>query len=445
MTMNTASERWLELPEARRKDGPGAVPETRLFRHSPKDAYLVGALLLQTLATGACAVFVAPGGPAGAACLALSFGCGVCWCSNTISHNHLHNPLFVSRSLNRGLSLWLTLATGVPQSLWRRRHFWHHAGEARPFRFRLTPSLRTEGLLLIAFAAALFAALEAYAFVALGLGYLFGMGLCTLQGRMEHRGVPRNEAGVSFYGRVYNALCFNDGYHAEHHRFPLEHWSHLPERRLSPSGDFPGSSPDGTVSAWPPLLRGIEARPSEGSEALGRRVPRLLCALERGVLRSFALQAWVLSVHRQALAELVKALPFAPARVVIVGGGLFPRSFLALASLLPRSRFVIVDQCASHIEGARAYLERARIDVASLEFRTGTFDGRDVTADDLVVVPLAYEGRRSALDALRGQAAMITHDWLWRSSSISRRVSVLLLKRVNLYPAVLPRVGLGYR
>jgi hypothetical protein len=400
------------------------IPAKQIFRHSPNDGYLVGGLLLQTLATVAGVGFVAPRGPAGAASVALSFGFSVCWCSNTISHNHLHNPVFRSRALNRALSLWLTLATGVPQSLWRRRHFWHHAGEARPFRFRLTSSLRTEAWLLLALASALFVTLETEGFVALVLGYLFGMGLCSVQGRMDHRGVPSSEAGVSYYGAAYNALCFNDGYHAEHHRFPLEHWSRLPARRFAPAG----------VSEWPPLLRALEASASEGEEAPGRRVPRLLCALERGVLRSGALQAWVLKVHRRALSDLLKVLPFSPARVVIVGGGLFPRSFLALASLLPRSKFVIVDQSALHLAGARAYLERARVDVASVEFRSGTFDGRDVGAGDLVVVPLAYEGRRSTLDALRGEAAMITHDWMWRSSRVSRPVSLLLLKRVNLHP-----------
>jgi hypothetical protein len=401
MTVTTAGDRW----DARQE---GA----RIFRHSPKDAYLVGALLLQTLATVTGVVFVASRGLAGAVGFALSFGLAVCWCSNTVSHNHLHKPLFRARSLNRALSLWLTLSTGVPQSLWRRRHFWHHAGEARAFRFRLTPSLRNEGLILFVFILALFAMLETAGSLALAFGYLFGMGLCTVQGRMEHRGVPRNHAGVSHYGFVYNALCFNDGYHAEHHRFPLEHWARLPERRLAPEA----------VSAWPPLLRGIEGRPS---------VPRLLCVLERGVLLSGLLQAWVLKVHRRALADLVTALPFAPSRVLIVGGGLFPRSFLALASLLPRSKFVIIDQSLAHIEGARAYLERAHVDLAAVEFRTGRFNGHGVTARDLVVVPLAYEGDRSALDALRGHAAMITHDWLWRSSPVSRRVSLLLLKRVS--------------
>jgi hypothetical protein len=387
-----------------------AEPRASIFRYSPRDGYLVGALVLQTLSTMACVAFVAPKGLAGAAVLAVSFGIAICWCSNTVSHNHLHNPLFRSRSLNRGLSLWLTLSTGVPQSLWRRRHFWHHAGEAGPFRVRWTLSLRLELLLLFAFAAALFATLPTSGFVALALGYLFGMGLCTLQGRMEHRRPSRNDAGVSYYGKAYNRVCFNDGYHAEHHRFPLRHWSELPE--LPPSA---------AVSEWPPLLRGVEA------------LPKLLCILERGVLRSRRLQAWVLNVHRRALSDLVELLPFTPARVVIVGGGLFPRSFLALASLLPASRFVIIDQSASHIAGARAYLERARVEVDSVEFRTGRFDGSDVTADDLVVVPLAYEGRRSALDALRGQAAMITHDWLWRASPVSRCVSLLLMKRINLH------------
>jgi fatty acid desaturase len=33
---------------------------------------------------------------------------------------------------------------------------------------------------------------------------------------------------VSHYGRVYNFLFLNDGYHVEHHASPSEHWTRLP-------------------------------------------------------------------------------------------------------------------------------------------------------------------------------------------------------------------------
>ena len=55
-------------------------------------------------------------------------------------------------------------------------------------------------------------------------GYLAGLALCALQGYWEHAaGRP-----TSHYGRVYNFLCFNDGYHAETPADPAIHWTALP-------------------------------------------------------------------------------------------------------------------------------------------------------------------------------------------------------------------------
>src|SRR5438093_1490171 len=59
-------------------------------------------------------------------------------------------------------------------------------------------------------------------------GWLAGMALCRLQGDGEH---ASSTEGVSFHARLYNRLWFNDGYHAEHHRSPGEHWTRLPSRR----------------------------------------------------------------------------------------------------------------------------------------------------------------------------------------------------------------------
>src|SRR6185436_14617521 len=71
-------------------------------------------------------------------------------------------------------------------------------------------------------------------------GWLLGLGLCQLHGYFEHaRGT------TSHYGRLYNALFFNDGYHVEHHLRPTTHWSRLPEL-TDPA--WPGSR-------WPAVLR----------------------------------------------------------------------------------------------------------------------------------------------------------------------------------------------
>ncbi|GAA2080525.1 fatty acid desaturase family protein [Actinomadura alba] len=53
----------------------------------------------------------------------------------------------------------------------------------------------------------------------------------NVQNYYEHYGAtPENRYAnsVSHYGRIYNALSFNDGYHQEHHLHPPTHWSRLP-------------------------------------------------------------------------------------------------------------------------------------------------------------------------------------------------------------------------
>jgi fatty acid desaturase len=55
--------------------------------------------------------------------------------------------------------------------------------------------------------------------------------LVNVQNYYEHYGaVPSDRAAnsVSHYGRLYNLLTFNDGYHQEHHLCPGAHWSEMP-------------------------------------------------------------------------------------------------------------------------------------------------------------------------------------------------------------------------
>jgi fatty acid desaturase len=56
--------------------------------------------------------------------------------------------------------------------------------------------------------------------------------LVNVQNYYRHFGAEpdsRYANSVSHYGRLYNRLTFNDGYHQEHHLRPATHWSRLPE------------------------------------------------------------------------------------------------------------------------------------------------------------------------------------------------------------------------
>jgi len=322
---------------------------------------------------------------------------GVWWNSNTIAHGFIHRP-FRRRPANWLFGAYLTLLLGIPQSLWRKRHLAHHAGRA--WRLRLSAELAIQSALVLALWAVLAARAPAFFFFVYLPGYVVGLVLCALHGHYEHAGEP-----ISHYGKLYNLLCFNDGYHAEHHAAPGVHWSRLPDRRAASA----------CTSAWPAPFRWMEA--------FG------LQALERIVLRSGALQRFVLRTHAQAFRAVLEELPPAN-RVAIVGGGLFPRTALILQQLLPRARIVIIDENLANLDRART-----RLNAADVEFVHARYTITDRGAYDLVVIPLSFDGDRRAIYARPPGCAVIVHDWIWNRRGTSRIVSVALLKRINLVRA----------
>lgn len=400
-----------------------AFARRSLFRHSPRDAWFVGLAALHAALLGFGLTRWVALGNWGALAFASSFGLAMCWTSNTVSHNHLHTPLFRAKALNVALSWLLTLCMGVPQSLWRARHFWHHAGEpaeARP-RF-INRKVAGEAAAILVLWGGLFAYSPHGLLSAALPGYALGLLLCRLQGEMEHRRTRSATRGVSYYGRLYNSLWFNDGYHAEHHQFPSEHWTRLPARSAECAV---------TESAWPPLLRWLEPQRSVIG-GLGSLQASLLGLLERIALRSELTQRFMLWSHERAFRRVLSQRPYVTDRIAIIGGGLFPRTALVLRRILPRAELTIIDHSQENLRIARAFLERCVLDAESLRFEHAAFSPELAAAFDVVVAPLAFVGDRSLLRRIGPGRLLVVHEWLWQRSSLhSAVISWLLLKRLS--------------
>ncbi len=395
------------------------------WRHSPRDAWVVALPALLAL-LAPLTVWLSGHGLWGMSLATCAIGLVVWWVSNTAAHIHLHTPVFRAPRQNRGFSLALSVLTGIPQTIWRARHLAHHRGEAPgPLHLGLQGSLE---LALVAHLWLALAVLAPHFFALVYLpGFLLGLGLCQLQGRGEHPG--EHSGGVSHHGRLYNLVWLNDGFHAEHHRWPGAHWSTLPARLL----------PDAPQSPWPPVLRGLPSH----------LVAHALGALERLALASPRLQARLITSHARALARLLPELatclpgpvlsdlsqgpatdlPLRPLRIAVIGGGLFPRTALALARVWPAARVTIIDADADHLACARAHLAASHL--PDIELVHATWDPRAAQTHDLIIVPLALVGDRAAVYSAAGPPRLV-HDWIWRRRGPGVVVSWPLLKRLNL-------------
>jgi hypothetical protein len=347
-------------------------------------------------------------------------GLGMWWNANTISHNFIHHPFFRTREINRLFSMYLTLVLGFPQSLWMRRHLEHHGlPERLPERLpenlpeRLSdciPGFSSQspgsvtppnilpiefGLLLLGWGSMLY--LEPrFALTVYLPGYLLGIALCGLQGYYEHAG-----GTVSDYGRVYNLLFFNDGYHVEHHHNPGVHWRDLPGCKIAGS----------RASRYPPILRWLESIN--------------LRALERLTLRHTALQRFVIDRHERAIRSLLIEIPPVK-RVGIVGGGLFPRTAIILSRLMPRAALTLIDMSALNLAIARSFVSDEVREI------NRQFEPEEPCDFDLLVIPLSFVGARRAIYERPPAPAVLVHDWIWKPLGITSVVSWLLLKRLNL-------------
>lgn len=327
---------------------------------------------------------------------------GSWWHANTIAHLHIHRPMFTARLPAAIYSACSSLVLGVPQELWRRRHLAHHA--RRALHLPGAERLAIDCACLVALWVALGVLAPEFLWTSYAPGLAVGQALCALHGHQEHRG----GGATSHHGRFYNWLFLNDGYHAEHHAEPMRHWRDLPECALPPGG---------RTSRWPPVLRWLEG-PG-------------LDALERFALWSAPLRAWLIDRHERAFRALLPDLT-GVRRVAIVGGGLFPRSAFVIRRCIPGAGIVLIDAVPRHLDIASRWLG------GDVECVQGWFDPRLHVGFDLLVIPLAYRGDRTALYRNPPGARVVVHDWLWRRRGRSTVVSWLLMKRVNLVRGALP-------
>ncbi|MDE2488074.1 MAG: fatty acid desaturase [Alphaproteobacteria bacterium] len=249
----------------------------RIFRYSAWDA--MPAFLVYAHLAALIAFFVAwpelswPVRFAGAFAYAFAIG----WNQDSVAHNFIHNPFFVSPLANRITEFALTLENGTPQTMYRYVHMRHHAGNSdRPDRMGETrdpisiyrhgadgkaePMLpyvlmgfwRDDGPFTVArlirarrpaearralqefwVMVAVYAVLLAirWEFILfLAPFYYLGQSLSFLIAYYEHLGAEPDEplaTGVSTYEPVYNILFLNNGYHAEHHYRPKQHWTEM--------------------------------------------------------------------------------------------------------------------------------------------------------------------------------------------------------------------------
>jgi fatty acid desaturase len=208
--------------------------------------------------------------------LGLIYSVSISWNINGISHNFIHNPYFKWKPLNYAFSWLLSVTMGFSQQFYDLVHHKHHQGNSdrpdesgetvdpisiyrhghddepeNPWSYVFLSFFRDDPKQIFseikrrkAFNA-YFGVFEIASWVILMVivgilnwkflvfyvpFYYFGHSLSYLNGYYRHYGGNPDEPiawGVSSYGKLYNAIWFNNGYHAEHHYKPKVHWTKM--------------------------------------------------------------------------------------------------------------------------------------------------------------------------------------------------------------------------
>lgn len=222
------------------------------------------------------------------------------------SHNFVHTPWFKSDFLNRCYAVLNSVNIGLPQSHYHQEHLKHHRyGNDRPqqdgttkdptstfacgkhgnhepvvsyclfglFRTDLVEScqeivqrgggkqLGVElGACLLGLMIYIGLSWQYFLFLFVPTFYL-GWVLEHLENYYEHfGGTPENKYinSTSYYGRLYNLLFCNEGYHQEHHIRPNIHWLDRPSILHELQDKL--NTADRVILQFPPTLAWLEHR-----------------------------------------------------------------------------------------------------------------------------------------------------------------------------------------
>jgi len=252
--------------------------KNKILAYSPWDAVPVTCAILHMAYLGALFVFFNRLPLWALLPLGLIYSVSISWNINGIAHNFIHNPYFTWKPANKAFSWVLSVTMGFSQQFYELVHNRHHQGNSdRPdetgdtvdwlsiYRhghdgeaesawtytffgyFRDDPKLIFNEIKKRNAFNARWGVFEIVSWVTLcALGfifnwrfmcfylpfYYFGHCLSYLNGYFLHYGgnpdVPL-AWGVSSYHKLYNWLWFYNGYHAEHHYKPRQHWTKMVE------------------------------------------------------------------------------------------------------------------------------------------------------------------------------------------------------------------------
>lgn len=324
------------------------------------------------------------------------FAVAIWWNSNTIAHYFIHTPYFTHKRSNEIFSLFQSLLLGIPQSLWKKRHITHHAGGVYKITFEDFKNHESAAILFLWIG---FAIVSPVFFFTLYLpGYFMGLGLCYVQGTFEHD----RKKTISHYGILYNWIFFNDGYHVEHHRYPTLNWKDLPSKRFS----------DSTQSEFPAILRWLEFFSLVGLEKF---------AMHFGLLKN-----WLVKVHKNAFLKLWPEEIPSTAKIGIVGGGLFPRTALAIKEICPEAKITVIEASRDHIDLAKSILG----DSVHYQESWFSFEDQNQPYFDLLIIPLAFKGDQKKWKQLNCRYLFV-HQWFWKNNINSTLISSFLFKRLS--------------
>jgi fatty acid desaturase len=217
-----------------------------------------------------------------------------------VTHNFLHTPFFRRKWLNRAFPVLNSANLILPQVLYKYHHLTHHQYANDPIRngttldpsstFRYGKDGQQEGfvsysalglfrdgtstayreaithgqrsqfwmeLAAVVFTAVLWIVIDwRWFLLAFVPTFYAGWFLALLENYYEHHRATDPDSrladSVSYYGRWYNLMMFNEGYHQEHHLKPHLHWTRRPQVHAEWKGKFTDA---GAYEARrPPLL-----------------------------------------------------------------------------------------------------------------------------------------------------------------------------------------------